>query len=125
MPIVRFNKWSEPRPDPLLRGQRLVTKEVGAQNITSGISRFQPGARIPLHYHDIEEQVTIIEGRAVAIIDGQRVELDTYDTTYVPAGVKHHFMNESDAPMAIIYFYPTPTAVRHDLEGPNAKPPTP
>ena len=125
MPIVRFNKWSEPRPDPLLRGQRLVTKEVGAQNITSGISRFQPGARIPLHYHDIEEQVTIIEGRAVAIIDGQRVELDTYDTTYVPAGVKHHFMNESDAPMAIIYFYPTPNAVRHDLEGPNAKPPTP
>lgn len=124
MPVIRFNKWSDPRPDPLLRGQRLVTREsVGAQAITSGLTRFQPGARIRLHKHDTEEQVTIIEGRAVAIIDGERVELDTYDTTYVPAGVPHHFMNESDQPMAILYIYPSALPGRHELEDPGHKPP--
>jgi quercetin dioxygenase-like cupin family protein len=90
-----------------------VTHEVGAALITSGVTRFEPGARIPLHYHNVEEQVTIIEGEAVAIIDGERHTLRAYDTSYVPAGVPHHFMNEGDAPMAILYVYPAPYVERH------------
>jgi putative monooxygenase len=113
MPIVRFNNWEGPSRAPLTRGQRLVTHETGAQNISSGVTRFEPGAKIPLHYHNIEEQVTIIEGEAVAIIDGERHTLRAYDTTYVPAGVAHHFMNESDGPMAILYVYPGPYVERH------------
>lgn len=113
MPIIRFNNWEGPARAPLTRGQRLVTFETGAANISSGVTRFEPGAKIPLHYHNVEEQVTIIEGEAVAIIDGERVILHAYDTTYVPAGVPHHFMNESDATMAILYMYPSPYVERH------------
>ncbi len=113
MPVIRFNHWQNQGRSPLTHGQRLVTSEVGAQSITSGITRFEPGAKIPLHYHNVEEQVTIIEGEAVAIIDGERHVLRAYDTTYVPAGTPHHFMNESDAPMAILYVYPSPYVERH------------
>lgn len=116
MPVIRFNHWEAPGRSPLTRSQRLVTKEVGASSITSGLTRFEPGARIALHYHNVEEQVTIIEGDAVAIIDGERVELRAYDTTYVPAGVPHHFMNESSAPMAILYMYPTANVERHEVQ---------
>ncbi len=101
MAIVRFNNWSSEGRAPLTRGQRLVTHDTGAQNISSGVTPFEPGAKIPLHYHNVEEQVTVIEGEAVAIVDGERHVLHPYDTTYVPAGTPHHFMNESDAPMAI------------------------
>jgi len=101
VPIVRFNNWQGDGRSPLTKGQRLVTHETGAQNLSTGVTRFVPGAKIPLHYHNVEEQVTIIEGEALAIIDGERHTLRAYDTTYVPAGVPHHFMNESDAPMAI------------------------
>src|SRR5215212_4242145 len=99
MPIIRFNNWQGEGRSPLTRGQRLVTHETGAEAISSGVTRFQPGGIVPLHYHNVEEQVTIIEGEAVAIIDGDRHVLHAYDTTYVNAGVPHHFMNESDAPM--------------------------
>jgi putative monooxygenase len=113
MPIVRFNNWSSEGRSPLTKGQRLVTHETGAANLSTGVTRFEPGAMIPLHYHNVEEQVTIIEGEAVAIIDGERHTLRAYDTTYVPAGTPHHFMNESDAPMAILYAYPSPYVERH------------
>ena len=54
-----------------------------------------------------------VRKRALAIIDGERHVLRAYDTTYVPAGVVHHFMNESDSPMAILYIYPSPYVERH------------
>jgi putative monooxygenase len=113
MPVIRFNNWQGEGRSPLTKGQRLVTYETGAQAISSGVTRFEPGAKIPLHYHNVEEQVTIIEGEAVAIIDGERHILHAYDTTYVPAGMPHHFMNESSAPMAILYVYPSPYVERH------------
>jgi quercetin dioxygenase-like cupin family protein len=113
MPVIRFRGWDSPGRSPLTRGQRLVTYETGAERISSGVTRFEPGAKIPLHYHNVEEQVTIIEGEAVAIIDGERLTLRAYDTTYVPAGVPHHFMNESAGPMAILYIYPSPYVERH------------
>ena len=116
MPVIRFNNWESEGRTSLFRGQRLVTEAVGAKSLTTGLTRFQPGARIRLHYHDCEEQVTIVEGKGVAIIDGERVELNTFDTTYVAAGVPHHFMNESDKPMAILYIYPSNKPGRHELE---------
>ena len=116
MPVIRFNHWESQGRQALTRGQRLVTREVGAERITSGVTRFDRGAKIPLHVHDVEEQVTIIEGEAVAVIAGERVVLHAYDTTYVPAGTPHHFMNESDAPMAILYIYPSPNPQRHEVQ---------
>ena len=113
MPIIRFGGWDQPGRSPLTSGQRLVTYQTGAERISSGVTRFAPGGKVPLHYHNVEEQVTIIEGEAVAIIDGQRHILHAYDTTYVPAGVPHHFMNESQGPMAILYIYPSPYVERH------------
>lgn len=113
MAVIRFEHWQRPARSQGTRGQRLVTHEVGAQSLTSGVTRFMPGTKIPLHYHNCEEQVTIIEGDAVAIVEGERYVLHPYDTTYVPAGVPHHFMNESDAPMAILWIYPSPYVERH------------
>jgi putative monooxygenase len=113
MPVIRFGGWDQPGRAPGSRGQRLITYENGAEQISSGVSRFDPGHQVPLHFHNVEEQVTIIEGEAVAMIDGERHTLHPYDSTYIPAGVPHHFMNESDAPTAILYIYPAPYVERH------------
>ena len=48
----------------------LVTKEIGSMHITSGITRFPVGAKVPLHSHNCDEQVTILEGQAEAELDG-------------------------------------------------------
>jgi len=38
----------------------LVTKEMGAKHMTTGLTRFPAGAKVPLHSHNCDEQVTIL-----------------------------------------------------------------
>jgi putative monooxygenase len=101
------------RPDELpainrARGvisQPLVLAERGSTSLTMGISTFQPGAVIPLHSHNVEEAITILEGEAVAIIDGQEHVVRPHDTTFVPPGIPHHFRNDSDRQMKFLWTY--------------------
>ena len=48
----------------------LITKELGSKHIATGITRFPVGAKVPMHSHNCDEQVTIL-GEADAEIDGQ------------------------------------------------------
>ena len=88
-----------------VKTQPLVVEERGSTSLTMGISTFQPGAVIPLHTHNVEEAITILEGEAVAIIAGQEHVLRPYDTTFVPPGVPHHFRNDSGAVMKFLWTY--------------------
>lgn len=90
----------------------LVTRACGSTTMINGITAFDPGARIGLHFHNCEESVMILEGRAVAEIDGVRHALEAGDTTFIPAGVPHRFLNESDALMRIFWIYADVGATR-------------
>ena len=83
----------------------LVTKELGSKHITTGITRFPVGAKVPMHSHNCEEQVTILEGEAEAELDGQRHRLHAYDTTLVPANQPHRFVNLGTTTLAILWIY--------------------
>ena len=85
--------------------QPLVLAERGSRSLTMGISTFEPGAVIPLHTHNVEEAITILEGEAVAIIDGAEHVVRAYDTTFVPPGVPHHFRNDSGGQMRFLWTY--------------------
>jgi mannose-6-phosphate isomerase-like protein (cupin superfamily) len=54
----------------------------------------------------------VIEGQAIAEIDGVRYHLDTNDTTWIPANVPHRFLNASDRPMRIFWTYASVDATR-------------
>jgi quercetin dioxygenase-like cupin family protein len=90
----------------------LVTKEIGSRHITSGITRFPVGAKVPLHSHNCEEQVTILEGEAEAELDGERHRLRAYDTTLVPANKPHRFLNVGTTPLAILWIYTSTEVTR-------------
>jgi len=83
----------------------LVTKEISSKHLTTGITRFPVGAKVPMHSHNCEEQVTILEGDAEAEFDGQRHKLRAYDTTLIPANKPHRFVNVGTAPLAILWIY--------------------
>ena len=83
----------------------LVTKELGSKLMTTGITRFPVGAKVPMHSHNCDEQVTILEGEAEAELDGQRHRLHAYDTTLVPANKPHRFVNVGATPLAILWIY--------------------
>ena len=91
----------------------LVTARVGSRSLLNGITEFAPGAAIQLHTHNCEESVMVLEGEAVAEIDGVRHPMAVGDTTWVPAEVPHRFINVSDVSrMRIFWTYASMTATR-------------
>jgi quercetin dioxygenase-like cupin family protein len=76
-----------------------------AAHLTTGVTAFAPGTVIPLHTHNVEETVMLLEGEATAVIDGTPYQLVAGDVTWVPAGVPHHFLNRGQGPMRIYWVY--------------------
>jgi mannose-6-phosphate isomerase-like protein (cupin superfamily) len=91
----------------------LVTKATGTTKFLNGITSFGPNAAIPLHCHDCEESVFVIEGSALFEIDGVETALGPHDTTWIPPGVPHRFRNPSTTDgLKIFWTYASPDATR-------------
>ncbi|WP_454719020.1 cupin domain-containing protein [Caulobacter segnis] len=91
----------------------LVNARIGSRQTLSGITEFEPGAAIALHVHNCEETVMVLEGAAVAEIDGAEYAVGETDTTWIPAGVPHRFRNASStARMRIYWTYASIDATR-------------
>jgi len=80
--------------------------------MSGGYGLFQPGGRLPAHFHDFDESICIIEGTATCIVEGRRYEMSGCSTALQPRGRVHYFINESDAPMAMIWVYAGPIPER-------------
>ncbi|WP_458094617.1 cupin domain-containing protein [Roseomonas sp. WA12] len=91
----------------------LVTPGIGSTQLLNGITIFDPGAAIGEHLHNCEESVMVLEGDAVAVLDGVEHRLGAGDTTWIPANLPHFFRNASaEAPMRIFWTYASVTATR-------------
>jgi putative monooxygenase len=91
----------------------LVTRKIGSTSMLNGITEFAPNAAIPLHTHNCEESVMVLEGDAIAELDGVQHRMGANDTTWVPAGVPHRFINASDTKaMRICWIYASVDATR-------------
>jgi putative monooxygenase len=113
------------RPDEIRPRERgggartipLVSRASGTTSFINGITEFAPGAAIPLHQHNCEESVMLLEGNAVAEIDGERHALKPLDTTFIPANIPHRFINVSETePMKILWIYASVDANRTLIE---------
>jgi 3-isopropylmalate dehydrogenase len=76
-----------------------------ANQVTTGVTEFPAGAGIPLHTHNVEESVLILEGLATAVIGDDSFDLEPGDATWAPAGVPHRFANRGEGPMRIYWVY--------------------
>ena len=73
--------------------------------VTTGITVFGPGTGIPLHTHNVEETVVILEGDALVELGDETFELTVGDATWAPAGLPHRFANRGSGPMRIYWVY--------------------
>ena len=76
-----------------------------ANRVTTGQTVFQPGTGLPLHSHNVEESVLVLDGLATAQIGDDHVDLVAGQATWVPAGVAHRFLNRGDGIMRIYWVY--------------------
>jgi putative monooxygenase len=83
----------------------LVTRGSGTMTLLNGITEFEPGATLPLHSHNCEETVLVIQGHAHFEVDGETLELDTHDTTWTPSGTPHRFANRGPGLLRVFWTY--------------------
>jgi putative monooxygenase len=89
-----------------IRTVPLVTSRIGSTGLLNGVTTLDPGAAVPLHYHNCEESVLVLSGSARVHIDGVETDVKPGFTTWIPTGVPHFFRNTSSAePMSIFWTY--------------------
>ncbi len=95
-----------------------TTLLVGAElcqgaGFTSGLTRFPAGRKVPFHSHNCDEQVTVLEGRALVEVEGEEPRpVGPYDTTYIEEGTSHRFVNTGDKPLLILWVYASTQVTR-------------
>lgn len=68
-----------------------------------------PGEEIGDEVHDDSDQVLVfVDGRGVAVLDGQESEIGPNDLVFVHAGTRHNFKNTGDAPLRLVTIYAPP-----------------
>ncbi len=82
----------------------LVNALIGSRKMLSGITEFDPGAAIALHYHNCEEAVIVLSGQGFAEVDGREFSVAALDTTWIPPGIHHRFRNTSSSEKMRIYW---------------------
>jgi len=80
--------------------------------MSGGYGLFQQGGRLPAHLHDFDESICIVEGSATCLVEGRRYTLSDLSTALQPRGRVHYFINETPAPMAMLWFYAGPLPER-------------
>jgi mannose-6-phosphate isomerase-like protein (cupin superfamily) len=72
---------------------------------TTGMSVYPKGQGARMHYHNCDEQVTLLEGVGEVEVDGVITPLGCFDSTYIEARKLHAFRNTGDGPMRILWIY--------------------
>jgi quercetin dioxygenase-like cupin family protein len=98
-----------------VRTRHLVTAESGDTVFATGTTEFAAGAALGLHFHDCSESVLVLEGEARFDHGDGSDAMGAGDTTFVPAGVPHRFVNVGDGVLRLYFVYgsamPTRTMV--------------
>jgi mannose-6-phosphate isomerase-like protein (cupin superfamily) len=84
----------------------------GENLITTGMSVYPVGSGAPLHSHNCDEHVTVLEGNAEVFVDGEVTQLERFDTTYIPSPRPHLFRNTGSVPLRILWVYTSATVTR-------------
>jgi mannose-6-phosphate isomerase-like protein (cupin superfamily) len=90
--------------------RRLIGPEtVGAKGVEVLLGVIEKGQGASLHAHPGIEQVCyVLEGRALAEVDGEQCELGAGECCFFPADVPHKFTVLSDTPVRVLVIYTPP-----------------
>ncbi len=80
----------------------------GAADTMLGFSTWQPGASTKQLVHEVDELCYIVEGEGKLSIGDDTVAYRAGEAVLIPAGVPHGVVNDSAAPMSMVYVFSSP-----------------
>ena len=76
-----------------LKVRWLITKDIGAPNFAMRLFEMQPGGNSPLHTHDWEHEVFILEGEGTVVGKEGEKKFKPGDAIFIRPNEKHQFKN--------------------------------
>jgi quercetin dioxygenase-like cupin family protein len=101
--------------------QHLVSTRDGAEGLFVAQQWLQPGDRVLLHTHPVEEAITFLSGSGEATLDEETVPIGAGVSLYIPAGAAHGFRC-TEGILHVMFVFPLPefaetTIVEPDCSG--------
>ncbi len=87
--------------------QHLVSARDGAERLFVAQQWLQPGDRVLLHTHPVEEAITFLSGSGEATLGEVTMPIGTGVSLYIPAGEVHGFRCTAGA-MHVLVVFPVP-----------------
>jgi quercetin dioxygenase-like cupin family protein len=75
----------------------------GATGAMLGFSTWQPGAATKQLVHEVDELCYIVGGEGKLSVGDEKVSYRAGQAVLIPAGVPHGVVNDSSAPMTMVY----------------------
>ena len=102
---------------------QMVTPACGATSLLSGFTTIPPNQGIPMHYHNCEETVLVVEGSAIVETEAGETTAMAGDVVWQAAGTPHRFVNASNEHALKIYWtYASSKATRTLVENGESAP---
>ena len=87
--------------------QHLVSARDGAEGLFVAQQWLQPGDRVLLHTHPVEEAITFLSGSGEATLGEETVPIGAGVSLYIPAGVVHGFRC-TEGTLHVMVVFPVP-----------------
>jgi quercetin dioxygenase-like cupin family protein len=84
----------------------LISKKDGAENFAMRLFEIKPGGYTPLHQHDWEHEVFILEGNGTAKSKTMEETFKEGDIFFIPSLEWHQFVNSSKDTLKILCLIP-------------------
>ena len=79
-----------------LKVRWLITKETGAENFAMRLFEMEAGGNSPLHSHNWEHEVFILEGKGTVVGGQEEKKFKAGDAIFIPANEKHQLKNNNN-----------------------------
>ncbi|MFW9921522.1 MAG: cupin domain-containing protein [Candidatus Thorarchaeota archaeon] len=71
----------------------LIGKRTGARTYAMRMFTIRPGGKIPLHSHEEEHEIFVIQGRAKVLGAPEETYATKDDVTFIPSNIEHGYDN--------------------------------
>ncbi len=88
--------------------QWLISEEDGSERISMRKFTMEPGGDMKLHVHpDTEHVQYYLKGRVKLVIESKEYHVGSGDCIFIPAGVKHKYVNTGDEKAVFLCMIPS------------------
>jgi mannose-6-phosphate isomerase-like protein (cupin superfamily) len=82
--------------------QTIASQKLGAGSIELWKQTVEPNAGTPIHLHDCQEVVVILQGSGSVVMDGKKTDFAANSTLIIPPNTVHQIFNTGSEEMLLI-----------------------